>query len=482
MQSRLISHIVGFIMIAMGAVMLLPAAVDLMDGNPHWQAFVASSLVTLFIGGLLTVGGHEKSEVLLSIKSAFLLTGLCWIVVAAVGALPLLAVGLNYTDAFFESMSGLTTTGSTVISGLDQLPRGILLWRSLLNGAGGLGIIVMAIIMLPLLRVGGMQLFQSESSERSEKVFPRAAELVANIAAVYGVLIAACGVLYAIFGMTAFDALCHALTTVATGGFSTHDESFGFFKNPALEWIAVVFMMAGSIPFVLTIQAFRGRMAPLWLDRQVHAFVAFVVAVSLIMAVWLMITSDMSWLTALRLAAFNVVSIVTTTGYASADYTAWGSFAVGVFFILMFVGGCSGSTSGAIKTYRLQIMGLVVRRHFMLLTSPHRIVPITYNGRPLAADVPFSVMAFLAVYLALTGFFATILAALGLDPVTAISSSVQAMGNIGPGLGDIVGPAGNFATLPDAAKWILSFQMLLGRLELFTVLVLFMPEYWRSWE
>lgn len=481
MQLRLITHIIGLIMVVMAASMMLPALVDFLDGNRHWNAFITSSFATLFIGGLMALTGYEKRPHPLNIRSAFLLTTACWVAVSAAGALPLLALGLTYTDAFFEAMSGLTTTGSTVLTGLDNLPRGVLLWRSLLHGAGGLGIIVMAIIMLPFLRVGGMQLFQSESSERSEKTFPRAGDLVANIAFTYATLIAVCGILYVGFGMTAFDALCHALSTVATGGFSTHDASFGFFQSPTLEWIAIVFMLAGSLPFILTIQAFRGHVTPLWRDWQVRALLAFVASVSLVLALWLSISHNLPLDAAMRLATFNVVSIVTTTGFASTDYAAWGPFSIGVFLMLTFIGGCSGSTSGGIKIYRIQIMGLLSRRHFMELGAANRVITISYNGRQLPPGVSFSIVAFLAVYIGLTGIFAALLAALGLDLVTAISSSAQAMGNVGPGLGSIVGPSGNFATLPDGAKWLLAFQMLLGRLELFTVLVLFMPEYWRSW-
>jgi trk system potassium uptake protein TrkH len=462
------------------AAMLLPALVDLADDQDGWATFVASSVVTFFAGGLLVLFAYDENPPRMGVKEGFLLTTLSWIVIAAFAALPFLGHGLSYTDAYFETMSGLTTTGSTVIAGLDKLPRGILLWRALLCGIGGLGIIVMAIIMLPFLRVGGMQLFQMESSDKSEKVLPRAFELTLAIAAVFVGLVLICAFFYAWFGMTGFDAICHALTTVATGGFANYDASFAHFEGRAIHWTAIVFMMLGAMPFVVFIRTLRGDKTALWKDVQVRAFVGFLISVSLIMALWLIFTRNISFLDALTLSSFNVTSIVTTTGYMSDDYTRWGNFAIGVFFLLTFVGGCSGSTAGAIKIYRLQIAHMLTRSHFLHLISPSRVVTLTYNGRRLPADVPFSVVAFLAIYFAVVGLFAVIYAGLGLDFVTSLSASATALGNVGPGLGDIIGPAGNFVPLPDAAKWALSFQMMLGRLELFTVLVLFRPEFWRS--
>ncbi|MGA7117413.1 MAG: potassium transporter TrkG, partial [Hyphomicrobium sp.] len=314
----------------------------------------------------------------------------------------------------------------------------------------------------------------------SEKVLPRAFELTLAIAAVFVGLVLICAFFYAWFGMTGFDAICHALSTVATGGYANYDASFAHFESRAIHWTAIVFMMLGAMPFVVFIRTLRGDKTALWKDVQVRAFVGFLISVSLIMALWLIFTRNISFLDALTLSSFNVTSIVTTTGFMSDDYTRWGNFAIGVFFLLTFVGGCSGSTAGAIKIHRLQIAHMLTRSHFLHLISPSRVVTLTYNGRRLPADVPFSVVAFLAIYFAVVGLFAVIYAGLGLDFVTSLSASATALGNVGPGLGDVIGPAGNFVPLPDAAKWALSFQMMLGRLELFTVLVLFRPEFWRS--
>lgn len=475
---RPILFVIGLLLAMLAAAMVLPALVDLADGNDDWRAFFGSAVATFFVGGLIVLLTFDDRPVVLSVKDAFLLTTLSWIVLCAFAAIPFIGIGLSYTDAYFETMSGLTTTGSTILVGLDKLPRGILLWRALLNGVGGIGIVVMAILILPYLRVGGMQLFHAESSDKSEKILPRALELVAATAGIYFGLILACGIAYFVLGMTPFDATCHALATLATGGFSTHDASFGFFHSSPIEWVAVIFMMLGAMPFVVLIRAMGGTPSALFNDEQVRGFVTFIAVVSVMLAIWLTLKRDVSFLDALRLASFNVVSVVTTTGFASEDYAAWGTFAVGLFFLLTFVGGCSGSTAGAIKIYRLQVAGVLTQRHFTHLISPSRIVTLSYNGRRLPDDVPFSVVAFLAIYMGTVGIFTVMLTGMGLDLVTSVSSAAQAIGNVGPGLGEIVGPSGNFATLPAPAKWTLAAAMLLGRLELFTVLVLFRPEFW----
>lgn len=479
MHFRPILYVVGLLLGILAGALLVPALVDLAHRNESWTVFAISSVFTFIVAALLIIAAWDDRTVRLSIRDGFLLTTLSWLVLCAFAAVPFTLLGLSYTDSFFETMSGLTTTGSTVLVGLDKLPQGILAWRAILNGIGGLGFIVMAIIVLPYLRIGGMQLFQTESSDKSEKVVPRAIELMSAIAGVYVLLIGLCSLTYLMLGMTLFDAVCHALASIATGGFSTHDDSFGFFKSPAIEWAGAFFMMTGALPFVLIIRAIRGEPAALYRDQQVRGFIGFLVGVSLVLGLWLSLTKNIPFLDAVRLTSFNVVSIVTTTGFASEDYTKWGPLAIGVFLLLTFVGGCSGSTAGAIKIYRLQIAGILARNHFTRLTSPNQIVSLTYNGRRLPDDVPFSVVAFLTIYIMSVGLFTLLLCALGLDLVTALSSSAQAISNVGPGLGDIVGPSGNFATLPAAAKWLLSFAMLLGRLELFTVLVLLRPEFWK---
>jgi trk system potassium uptake protein TrkH len=477
---RAVLFALGLMLCTVAAVMVLPAAVELADAQDGWKVFLASSVLTFFVGGLLVLFAYDETPGQLGIKEGFLLTSLSWLIISIFAAAPFVGHGLSYSDAFFESMSGLTTTGSSILADVESMPRGILFWRALLQGIGGIGIIAVAIIMLPFLRVGGMQLFQMENTDRSEKVLPRAFELTIAIAGIYMGLIVVCAIGFVWGGMTGFDAICHALATLSTGGFSTRNASFGYFQSSFVEWTAVLFMILGALPFVVYIKVVRGSPASFWQDVQIRGFLVFLLAVWLIVAIWLTMTREIGFLDAFRMAAFNVTSVVTTTGFASEDYTRWGPFAVGVFFLLMFVGGCTGSTSGSIKIYRLQVASMLTRSHFLHLISPHRVVTLVYNKRRLPPDVPFSVVAFLAVYFATVGMFSVLYSAMGLDFITAFSASATALSNVGPGIGDTIGPAGNFSSLPAAAKWALSFQMLLGRLELFTVLVLFRPEFWRS--
>ena len=479
---RPILHICGLLMCVMAAAMALPAMADLSAGNVDWVVFVGSGAVTAFIGGSLVLATRSDKAVEITRRQAFALTASAWVAISIVGAIPLLSYGghLGFADAVFETVSGLTTTGATVLYGLDQHPPGILLWRSLLQWMGGVGIIVMAIVMLPFLGVGGMQLFETESSERSTRIVPRARQFVTYIGGIYGALTFACFVLYWSLGMTPFDAWNHAMTTISTGGFSTHDASFAYFDRSALQWAAVLFMMAGGIPFVVYIRFVRGRTHALIDDVQVRAFVGFLAVVAVVLAIYLMLARHMGVGESLRAAAFHVVSIVTTTGYASTDYTLWGTAAIGLFFALTFIGGCTGSTAGGIKIYRHQILWIAVRAYVRQLTRPHRVDVLSYGGLTVSRDIQASVLAFLAVYVGAFSLTAVLLAALGLDFTTALSASATAFANVGPGLGDIIGPAGNFSSLPDSAKWILSGAMLMGRLELFTLLVLLDPDYWRG--
>jgi trk system potassium uptake protein TrkH len=479
---RPIFFIVGILISTMGLAMIVPALADAVAGNRDWATFAVSSASAIFIGGLLILGSLG-GPIHLSLRQAFLLTTLSWISLSAIGALPLVfsELGLSYTDAFFEAISGLTTTGSTVLSGLDHMPPGILLWRAMLQWLGGVGIIVMAIAILPFLRVGGMQLFRMESSDRSEKALPRAAQVASATSVAYVVLTLACAGAYSGAGMTGFEAVAHAMTTVSTGGYSTSDGSLGHFTNPAIHWIAILFMVLGALPFVIYIQAAHGKRGIIWKNSQVRRFLAGMGLVVLTLAVWLWSGHEMGPLDALRLAAFNVISVVTTTGYATTDYGQWGAFAVLAFFFLTFLGGCTGSTSGGIKTLRFELAAVVIRNQFQRLYQPHGVFAISYKGQTLSEDVARSAMTFIFVFILAFGLLAIALAALGLDFITATSGAATALANVGPGLGDVIGPAGNFSTLPDAAKWLLSAGMLMGRLEFLTVLVALNPAFWRDW-
>lgn len=462
--------------------MLIPALVDAAAGDPDLWAFLIAALLTLFVGVNLTLVSRQPGRVALSRREAFLLTGLVWFAAAAFGALPLVFAGLelSYTDAFFEAMSGITTTGSTVMVGLDTAPHGVLLWRALLQWLGGIGFIAIGIAVLPALRIGGMQLFQAESSERSEKILPRITQIAGAIMTAYVGLTALCAVAYGLAGMGGFDAVTHAMTTLSTGGYSTHDASIAFFGSPAIEWIAIVFMSAGAIPFMLYIRAIRGDAAALWRDTQVRWYCATLVAGSLMVAGWIAVRQEFPPQEALRAAAFNVVSVITTTGYASADYNAWGTFAWVVLFFLMFAGGCTGSTGGGIKMFRYAVLYAEAFVQLRRLMQPHGVFVAHFNHRPISDAVATAVLAFFFLFALCAVVLTALLALCGLDFVTSLSGAATVLNNVGPGLGPIIGPVGNFAPLPDSAKWLLAFGMLLGRLELFTILVLLMPAFWRG--
>ncbi|MEK9660808.1 MAG: TrkH family potassium uptake protein [Alphaproteobacteria bacterium] len=478
---RPILYIVGILLTTLSIAMVLPAIVDATVGHPDWRVFLASAGLTLFVGVALILT-NRSSDMALGIRQAFVLTTVSWLALTAFAALPFGFAELNLSpaDAFFEAMSGITTTGSTVIIGLDDAPPGILIWRALLQWLGGIGIIVMAVAVLPMLQVGGMQIFRTESSDKSEKIAPRAAQIAGAIGTLYVALTLMCAISYAAAGMNGFDAVAHAMTTIATGGFSTHDASVSIFDSAAIEWIGVTFMIAGSLPFVLMLQAVRGRPDALLRDSQVRWFLVIVLFAILLVAIILVVDVGMGVGRAVRLSAFNVVSILTGTGYASAGFDRWGTFAFTVFFLIMFIGGCAGSTTCGIKIFRFQVLYAAAMAQLHRLLRPHGVFIPYYNRRPITEDVALSVMSFFFFYVLAFVFLAVALGILGLDFVTAMSGAATAISNVGPGLGPTIGPEATFSFLPDAAKWLLSAGMLLGRLELFTVLILLTPAFWRN--
>lgn len=479
-EYRPVLFFLGILLSGLAAAMVLPALVDGAFGSSDWRAFAAAAAITLFVGiafMLVSRGGWTS----IPVRDGFILTTASWVLSAAFGALPFLLsdLGLSYTDAFFEAMSGITTTGSTVLTGLDDAPRGILLWRSLLQWLGGIGFVVMAVAVLPMLQVGGMHLFRTEFSDPSGKVLPRVGQLATGIGSVYLGATVACMVAMWIAGMTAFEATAHAMTTIATGGFSTSDQSIGHFGSAPIEWIATVFMIVGSLPFLLLWGALRGKAFSLLRDTQVQWFAAIIATSVAAIALWQWLAGGQALSVAIRESAFNVTSIITGTGYASADYWQWGTFPAAAFLFFMFIGGCAGSTSCSVKVFRYQILYQALIVQMVRLMRPHGVAVPHYNGRPIPDSVTDSVFAFFFLFLLLFALLAFGLSALGLDFVTAISSAATAIANVGPGLGDVVGPSGTFASLPATAKWLMAAGMLLGRLEVFTVLVLLSPSFWR---
>ncbi|GKY88765.1 TrkH family potassium uptake protein [Sinisalibacter aestuarii] len=462
-----------------GAVILFAAVLMAADAAlfPATAGVFLTAAVLAGAVGLFVMIATRSAKARLDRLHAFLLTASIWLVAGLVGALPLWVWALDPVDAIFEAMSGITTTGSTVMSGLDDTPRGILFWRALLQLLGGVGFVVTGMALLPMLRVGGMQLYRTESSEKGEKELRTAAAYALATLTIYLGLVLLAAITYWAGGMSPFDATTHAMTTLSTGGYSNYDASFGHFTSPFLQWSATLFMLAGGLPFVWYIRVYTRRT---FHSEQVTAFLGSVAVVILLLTVWLAWADAVPLAVALRLVAFNVVSVVTTTGYATADYLTWGPVFAVAFFVLTPVGGCTGSTAGGAKAMRWLILFRAVKDRVRAINLPHGVFVTRYEGRAVSDDVLSGVVSFFFFYVLTVGVVAIILDFEGLDTLTALSAALTAVANVGPGVGEIVGPAGNFATLPDFAKSVLAFAMYAGRLEMLTVFVLFTPAFWRA--
>lgn len=478
---RPVAYVIGLLVACLGATMLLPMLVDIAEGRGEWPVFAESAIVTMLSGGLIALACANAVRARLSLQQTFLLTTGVWAVLPLFGALPFVfgATEARLVDAYFEAMSGLTTTGSTVFTGLESLPKGILLWRGLLQWLGGIGIIVVAMVFLPELRVGGMQIFRTEAFETMGKILPRATQISAQISTIYITLTLLCALAYLLTGMNAFDASVHALTTISTGGFSTYDASFGMFSG-APEYVASVFMILAALPFVRYVQIVNGNRIALFRDSQVRTFLGIIATLVVVTAFLLVTIFPHHIEQALREALFNIVSIISGTGYASVDYMGWGTFLAAMFFFIGLIGGCAGSTACSVKVFRYQLLFASIRTQLRKIRAPHGVFVPRYDGRPVTEDVLSSVMSFFVFFVVTLGVFSVALGLTGLDFVTSISGAATALGNIGPGLGDQIGPAGNFKDVNDIAKWLLVFAMLMGRLELMAVLVIFTVRFWRD--
>ncbi|NGZ14292.1 TrkH family potassium uptake protein [Vibrio aestuarianus] len=476
---RPILFVIGLVLSKLALFMYVPTLVAFFTGTSGFLDFAQAVIIT-HVAAFICLSLGRTSHFKLSVRDMFLITSLVWTIASAFAALPFVFINhISFTDAYFETMSGITTTGSTVLSGLDNMSPSILLWRSILQWLGGVGFIVMAVAVLPMLNVGGMKLFQTESSDWSDKSSPRAKTVAKNIVVVYLVLTLLCLIGYMLTGMTFFEAINHSFTTLSTGGYSTSDGSMNHFSNGA-HWVATLFMFLGGLPFLLFVTALRKRKPQaLYKDAQVRGFTYLFLVSSLIITVWLIVRDGYNWLDALRVSMFNIISVVTTTGFGLEDFTAWGALPSTLFAFLMMAGACSGSTSGGIKVFRFQIAMTLLNKQMMKLIHPSGVFVQRYNQRPVNDDIVRSVVAFGITFFITIIAIAGCLSAMGLDPITSISGSITAVANVGPGMGSVIGPTGNFAPLPDAAKWVLSFGMLMGRLEILTILVLFFPAFWR---
>lgn len=474
-------HILGLLLSLLAGAMVIPAIVDYTMGYDDWTAFLAASAITLFFGFGLLLSTRLRADEHLGLRQAFLLTNAAWILIGLFGALPFLLAdtGMGLTNAVFESISGITTTGSTVIPVIEAMSPGVLVWRALLQWLGGIGIIVMALAVLPMLSVGGMQLFKTESYETPDKVVPRAAELAGGISLVYGGLTLLWSLMLYSAGLPFFDAITHAMTTLATGGFSTRTMSIGAFDNAYVEWVIIIGMIVGSLPFAHYLAITRGGWSRLTKDPQVRWFFALLTLIAVLITWQLMLSHELRLSESIRLSVFNTVSMITGTGYGSADFGAWGGSATVLLLMCMFIGGCAGSTTCGIKMFRFQVLAANARIQLSRLLRPHAVVIAYYNKRAIPETVIDAVMGFFYLYILCFVLVAALLGLTGLDLETALSGAATSISNVGPGLGDTIGPAGNFDSLSIMAKWVLCAAMVIGRLELFTVLVMLAPGFWR---
>ena len=480
-SNKTVFFLIGVLLIVLGFSMLAPYSMQIIyKENSH--SFISSSFVTIFIG-ILCILANLEEDLKLDLRQTFLFSTLAWVMVAIFGSLPFLlsSQSFSFSDAFFESMSGITTTGATIISDLDNSPKSILLWRAIMQWLGGIGIVVMAITILPLLKVGGMQLFKMEGPDTTEKILPRTIEVAAIIISTYIVLTLFCGFFYWLFGMTIFDSICHAMTTIATGGFSTHNDSIGFFKNSNIEIVASIFIILGSIPFISYLKFSQGNRKIFFQDVQIKGLIYLLTISTVIMFLYLsFINYESNLFEKIRISSFNVISILSGTGYVTDDFGLWGKFSLIFFLFLMFIGGCAGSTACGIKIFRLQMLLIFLRNQVKKLIYPNSVIIAKYNNHKISDDFIRSVIIFIFSFLFIFLIISMLLSISGLDFVTSISGAASSISNVGPGLGEIIGPDGNYKNLPDLSKWILATGMLLGRLELFAVLVLFFPSFWRN--
>ena len=468
----------GILQIILGVSMFIPIIVQFFYSEID-SSFFGSSIVTIIFGTLFFLSNldHDKK---LNLQQAFLLTALSWISIAIFGSLPFVfsSIELSITDSFFESMSGITTTGSTIISDLENAPKGLLLWRAILQWLGGIGIIVMAITLMPIMNVGGMQLFKISSNDSSEKILPKSKEIALRLIYIYSGLTGLCAITYWIFGMGKFDSLTHSMTTIATGGFSNYNESIGYFNSLPIEVSSMFFIILGSIAFIAYIKFISGNKKIFLNDIQIKTFLKIIIFTVIILSIYLLFSNHENF--SLRSIFFNTISILSGTGYVNAEFDSWGSFPITLFLALMFIGGCAGSTACGVKIFRIQILYLFIINQLKKIIYPKGVFVIKYDQSAVDEKFIASIISFIYFYIVIFFILTALLSLTGLDFITAISGAATSISNVGPGLGPIIGPNGDFSSLPDLSKWILTVGMILGRLELFAILVLFLPSFWKN--
>ena len=469
----------GLLQVILGFAMIIPVVAQLIY-QEFDSSFISSGIITVVFGVLFFLSNldHDKK---LNLPQAFLLTALSWLSIAIFGSLPFIFSNLNLsiTDSFFESMSGITTTGSTIIQDLEIAPKSILLWRAILQWLGGIGIIVMAITLMPIMNVGGMQLFKISSNDTAEKILPKSKQISIRLIIIYSILTFICAFFYKLFGMNFFDSLTHSMTTIATGGFSNYNQSIGHFDSFLIEITSMIFIILGSIPFIAYIKFLNGDKKIFFSDTQVVAFLKVTFFSIIALSIYLFFSKGFQN-ESLRSVSFNVISILTGTGYVTKNFDQWGNFPLIFFLILMFIGGCAGSTACGIKIFRVQLLYRFLLNQLKKIIYPRGVFVIKYDKNIIDDKFMSSVISFIFLYVIIFFSLTAILSLTGLDFVTSISGAATSISNVGPGLGDTIGPNGNFSSLENSSKWVLSLGMILGRLELFAILVLFIPSFWRK--
>jgi len=470
----------GVLLIVLGFSMLVPITVQLIY-NEFNSTFIISSIITITFGILFFLANidHNRS---LSTQQAFLLTALSWIGVAIFGSIPFIFSDLNLsiTDAFFESMSGITTTGATIINNLSDTPKAILSWRAILQWLGGIGIIVMAITLMPIMNIGGMQLLKISSGDSSEKILPKTKQISLRLVIIYFSLTLLCAFFYKVCGMNFFDSLTHSMTTIATGGFSNYNQSIGFFESAKIEYVSIVFIILGSIPFISYIKFLSGNKKIIFKDEQIKLFFKLIFFSILILFIYLAIVNKSIFEIQLRSIIFNVISILTGTGYVTKEFDQWGNFPLIFFLLLMFIGGCAGSTTCGIKVFRVHMLYFFLKNQLLKIIYPRAIINLKYNNDIVQDKLIASIISFIYLYIIIFFVISALLTLTGLNFITAVSGAASSISNVGPGLGNEIGPNSNYANLPAISKWILSAGMILGRLEIFAILVIFLPSFWRN--
>ncbi|WP_191601733.1 TrkH family potassium uptake protein [Marinomonas algicola] len=482
MHIQVILRVIGLLVMVFSLTLIPPMMVSLIYNDGAMNAFIYALGVNLLGGFCLWLPFRTQKQDL-SIRDGFIITVLFWSVLGLFGSVPFMltdSAALSFTDALFESLSGLTTTGATILTGLDDLPKSILFYRQLLQWLGGMGIIVLAVAIMPMLGIGGMQLYRAETPGpvKDSKLTPRIAETAKALWYIYATLTLLCAFGYWAAGMTLFDAICHSFSTVAIGGFSTHDASIGYFNSPVIELICVAFMIIAAVNFALHFFAWRHR--SIWhyfKDPEVKFFLFILLCTISLSTIVLGITSSFEWSTALRFAIFESVSIATTAGFSTSDFASWPHFLPFLLIVTSFAGGCASSTGGGMKVIRILLILKQGLREIQRLVHPSAVIPVKLGGKAIPENVISAVWGFFSAYLIVYVILMVGLMATGIDQVTAWSAVAATLNNLGPGLGEV---AANFGSINDPAKWMLCFAMLLGRLEVFTLLVLFTPMFWQK--